>query len=90
MDQRCLQGEFFYSLSYHKSNLFQVNANLTLVGSPLANLAGVYGYNGILFGVNGKYDLSANELKNTSVAFGYEQPNYTIHSYTSEFISQQS
>jgi len=66
------------------NDAFKVNASLTLVGSPIANLAGVYGYNGILFGINGKYDLSANELKNTSVAFGYEQPSYTIHSFTND------
>jgi len=62
----------------------KLNANLTLVGGPVANLAGVYSHKGFLFGVNSKYDLSSNELKNTSVAFGYEHPAYTIHSYTND------
>jgi hypothetical protein len=64
----------------------KLNANLTLVGGPIANLSGVYSHNGFLFGVSNKYDLSTNESKNTSVAFGYEHPFYTIHSYTNNGI----
>jgi hypothetical protein len=62
----------------------KVNANLTLIGGPIANLSGVYSHNGILFGVSNKYDLSTNESKTTSVAFGYEHPSYVIHSYTND------
>ncbi|KAI6241391.1 Voltage-dependent anion-selective channel protein 3 [Aphelenchoides fujianensis] len=62
----------------------KLNANLTLIGGPLLNLAGVFGHNGFLFGVNAKVDVAANELKNTSVAFGYQDPFYTVHSYTND------
>jgi len=62
----------------------KLNANLTLIGGPVANLSGVYSHNGFLFGVSNKYDLSTNESKTTSVAFGYEHPSYTIHSYTND------
>jgi len=62
----------------------KLNANLTLIGGPVANLSGVYSHNGFLFGVNNKFDLSTNESKTTSVAFGYEHPFYTIHSYTND------
>lgn len=37
-----------------------------------------------LFGVQAKLDISANELKNTSVAFGRLTPEYTIHTYTND------
>lgn len=60
----------------------KLNANLTLLGGPVANLSGVYCHNGFLLGVSHKYDLSTNESKSTSVAFGYEHPFYTVHSYT--------
>jgi len=60
----------------------KLNANLTLIGGPVANLSGVYSHNGFLFGVSNKFDLSTNENRNTSVAFGFENPFYTIHSYT--------
>jgi len=66
------------------NNNVKLNANLTLIGGPVANLSGVYSHNGFLFGANGKYDVSTNELKGTSVAFGYEHPSYTIHSYTND------
>jgi hypothetical protein len=62
----------------------KVNGNLTLIGGPVANLSGVYSHNGFLFGVSNKYDFSTNESKTTSVAFGFEHPLYTIHSYTND------
>jgi len=62
----------------------KLNANLTLIGGPVANLSGVYSHNGFLFGVTNKFDLSTNESKTTSVAFGYEHPSYTIHSFTTD------
>jgi len=62
----------------------KLNANLTLIGGPIANLSGVYCHNGFLFGVTNKFDLSTNESKTTSVSFGYEHPLYTVHSFTTD------
>jgi len=62
----------------------KLNANLTLIGGPVATLSGVYSHNGFLLGVLNKYDLAKNESKTVSVAFGYEHPSYTIHSFTTD------
>jgi len=62
----------------------KLNANLTLIGGPVASLSGVYSHSGFLFGVSSKYDFSTNESKATNVSFGYEHPLYTIHSYTND------
>jgi len=62
----------------------KLNFNLNLIGGPHLNLAAVTGQKGFLFGVNGKFDVSTNELKNVSAAFGYQSPVYTIHSFTND------
>ncbi|CAD5225666.1 unnamed protein product [Bursaphelenchus xylophilus] len=62
----------------------RVNINLGLIGGPVALVSGVVGQNGWLAGAQGRFDVSTNELKNTSVAFGYQHPNYTIHSFCND------
>ena len=64
------------------AHALQLNANVTLIGGPLLNLAGVFGHNGFLFGVTGKFDISTNELKSNSIAVGYQDGLYTVHTYT--------
>ncbi|CAD5218893.1 unnamed protein product [Bursaphelenchus okinawaensis] len=62
----------------------RLNINLSLIGGPVALISGVVGQNGWLAGAQGRFDISTNELKNTSVAFGYTTPAYTIHSFCND------
>jgi len=66
------------------NDVVKLNFNLNLIGGPHLNLAAVTAQKGFLFGVNGKFDVSSNELKAVSAAFGYQSPTYTIHSYTND------
>lgn len=65
-------------------DMTKINADVTLNNGPVLTLAGVCSKNGWLAGVQGKFDLAANELRNTSVAFGYTTPEYTVHAYSND------
>lgn len=67
------------------SELFKVNADANIVGGPVFTLSTV----GLLmkdmyFGGSLKFDLSTNQLKNTSFAFGHQVPAYCLHSYVND------
>jgi len=66
------------------NDIAKINADLSLAGGPVLNLAGVVARQDWLFGVQAKVDIAANDLKNTSVAFGRLTPDYTIHTYTND------
>jgi hypothetical protein len=66
------------------NDLAKINADLSLSGGPVLNLAGVVARQDWLFGVQTKFDISSNELKNSSIAFGRLTPEYAIHTYTND------
>lgn len=51
---------------------FQVNADMTLKDGPLLTLSAVVSRQDWFFGAQTKFDLNANELKNTSLALGHQ------------------
>jgi len=65
-------------------DMMKLNADITLTGGPVLNLAGVWSRGFWLFGAQGKFDLASNELKSTSVAFDRETPEYTLHVFTND------
>jgi len=62
----------------------KVNADLNLSGNPVFTLAAVFGHQSVLFGGQARYDVSTNEVRNTSVAMGYSTPEYTTHAFTND------
>jgi len=60
----------------------KINSDLSLGGNPLFSVALVAAQQDWLVGGQAKFDISTNELKNASVAFGRQTPEYTLHSFT--------
>lgn len=66
------------------NDLAKVNADVSLNGGPVLNVAAVVARQEWLFGLQTKFDVSTNELKNSSVAFGRLTPAYAVHTYTND------
>lgn len=64
------------------NDVARLNSNISLLGGPVINLSGVVNRQGWLLGAQGKFDVATNEMKGVSCAFGYQGPEYTLHSYT--------
>jgi hypothetical protein len=62
----------------------RVNADLNMSGNPVFTVAGVFAHKNALFGGQARYDVSTNEVRNTSVAMGYSTPEYTTHAFTND------
>jgi len=62
----------------------KVNTDLSVGGNQVLSVAGVAAHQGWLIGGQTKFDVSTNEVKNTSIAFGRDTPEYTLHSYTTD------
>jgi len=66
-------------------DLVRLNANLSLVGAPVLEVFGVSKiYKDWMAGAKAKYDLQANELKATSLAFLHQTSDYALHTYTND------
>jgi len=63
---------------------FKVKGDMAVMGNAVFTLSAVAAQQGWLFGAQSKFDISSNELKNTSVAFGRLTPDYTLHSFTND------
>lgn len=57
---------------------------MSLQGGPQLQISGVASRQDWLLGVRTNFDVSSNELKGTSVAFGRVTPEYALHSYTND------
>ncbi|CAK5075508.1 unnamed protein product [Meloidogyne enterolobii] len=65
--------------------MVRLNANLSLVGAPVLEVFGVSKvYKDWMAGAKAKYDLQANELKATSLAFLHQTSDYALHTYTND------
>jgi len=63
----------------------KINTSLVLFNGPIVNLSGVFLFkNDWLAGVQTKFDVSTNELKGTTLAFGRQTRDYTIHTFTQD------
>lgn len=66
------------------NDLLKINANLSLYGGPVLTISGVTSRQDWLLGVQSKLDLSTNEHKAFSVAFGRVTPDYALHSFSND------
>jgi hypothetical protein len=64
----------------------KINSDLNLSGNPMFTVGGVMAHQDWLFGAQTRFDISTNELKNTSVTFGRLTPEYSLHSYTNDGV----
>lgn len=63
----------------------RVNSSITLFGGPVINLSAVILLkNDWLVGAQTRFDVSTNELKGTSFAFGRQTRDYTIHTFNND------
>uniref|UniRef100_A0AC34QY11 Vacuolar fusion protein MON1 homolog n=1 Tax=Panagrolaimus sp. JU765 TaxID=591449 RepID=A0AC34QY11_9BILA len=66
------------------NDLLKINTNMTIFNGPVLTLSGVALRQDWLIGVQTKLDLSTNENKGTSIAFGRVTPDYALHTYSND------
>ncbi|KHJ93877.1 eukaryotic porin, partial [Oesophagostomum dentatum] len=59
----------------------RITAEVALTSTPVINAAGVFSRDGWLFGAAAAFDTSTNKLASTSLAFGHQTGDYTLHSF---------
>uniref|UniRef100_A0A1I7YYJ7 Voltage-dependent anion-selective channel protein 1 n=1 Tax=Steinernema glaseri TaxID=37863 RepID=A0A1I7YYJ7_9BILA len=59
----------------------KVNADVSLDGGPIVNLAAVIGHGQWLIGVQSGLDVASNKLKATNFALGHQGQDYTVHTF---------
>ncbi|KAK0414575.1 hypothetical protein QR680_011507 [Steinernema hermaphroditum] len=59
----------------------KVNADVSLEGGPVVNVAAVFGRSQWLIGVQSGFDVSTNKVKATNVAIGHQGEDFTVHTF---------
>ncbi|PAV81065.1 hypothetical protein WR25_10663 [Diploscapter pachys] len=59
----------------------RINADVSLTSSPVINASGVFAREGWLFGAQATFDTASNKLVSSSLAFGHQTNQYTLHSF---------
>lgn len=59
----------------------RITADVALTTTPVINAAGVFSREGWLFGASAAFDTSSNKLAATTLAFGHQTSQYTLHTF---------